>query len=53
VLQDIIGTVPGELLADSGGEARRADYLTYLTQRLEGPRAFAMEAQRAHDALRV
>lgn len=53
VLKDIIDAVPGELLADSGGEARRADYLTYLTRRLEGPRAFAVEAQRAHEALRV
>lgn len=53
VLEDIIAAVPGELLADAGGEARRADYLTYLTQRLAAPRGFAMEAQRAHDALRV
>lgn len=53
VLEDIIRAVPAELLEDSGGEARRKDYLTYLTQRLEAPRTFAMEAQRAHDALRV
>lgn len=53
VLEAIIAAVPAVLLEDSGGEARRADYLTYLTQRLEGPRAFAMEAQSAHDALRV
>ena len=53
VLRDIIDAIPAELLADSGGEARRADYLTYLTRRLEGPRAFATEAQRAHDTLRV
>lgn len=53
VLGDIIAAVPAELLADSGGEARRADYFTYLTQRLEAPRAFALEAQRAHDALRI
>lgn len=53
VLRDLIDAVPAALLAEAGGEARRADYLTYLTQRLEAPRAFAQEAQRAHDALRV
>lgn len=53
LLEDIIAAVPAVLLADSGGEARRADYLSYLTQRLQAPRAFALEAQRAHAALRV
>jgi hypothetical protein len=47
ILEDIIDAVPGEWLTDSGGEARRADYLTYLTQRLEAPRAFVQEAERA------
>ena len=47
ILEDIIDAVPGEWLTDSGGETRRADYLTYLTQRLEAPRAFVQEAERA------
>jgi hypothetical protein len=51
-LADLVATIPAQWLQDAGGEARRADYLTYLTQRLESPRAFATEAQRAH-ALRV
>lgn len=53
VLRELIDAVPAALLAEAGGEARRPDYFTYLTQRLEAPRAFAMEAQRAHAALRV
>ncbi|MFO1505246.1 MAG: HipA family kinase [Steroidobacteraceae bacterium] len=51
VLQDIVQTIPVEWLADAGGEPRRADYLQYLTQRLEAPRAFAEEAQRANAGL--
>lgn len=53
VLDGIVGAIPAEWLAESGGEARRAVYLEYLQRRLEAPREFAMEAQRAHDALRV
>ena len=51
VLRDIVEAIPPEWLADAGGEPRRADYLTYLTQRLEAPRAFAQEAQRANAGL--
>jgi hypothetical protein len=47
VLQEIIAAVPAEWLADAGGERRRADYLAYMVQRLEAPREFAREAQRA------
>jgi len=50
-LSQIIANIPGEWLTDAGGEARRADYLTYLTERLKAPRAFAGEAQRAHARL--
>jgi hypothetical protein len=49
-LGELVAQIPAEWLADAGGEPRRADYLTYLTQRLAAPRAFAMEAQRAHAA---
>lgn len=48
VLADIVAQIPAQWLEDSGGVARREDYLTYLTQRLAAPRAFAMEARRAH-----
>jgi hypothetical protein len=48
VLADIVNLIPVSWLENAGGEPRRADYLTYLTQRLEAPRAFATEAQRAH-----
>jgi hypothetical protein len=47
VLEEIIAAVPAEWLADAGGERRRADYLTYMMQRLEAPREFAREAERA------
>jgi hypothetical protein len=49
-LTRLIDAIPAAWLADAGGEARRGDYLAYLTQRLETPRAFALEAQRAHAA---
>ena len=52
VLAEIVAAIPATWLEGAGGEARRADYLTYMTRRLEAPRAFAMEASRAH-ALRV
>jgi hypothetical protein len=48
VLAAIIAAIPAEWLVDAGGEARRGDYLDYLTQRLAAPRAFATEAARAH-----
>lgn len=51
VLAGIVAMIPADWLADAGGEARRADYLSWLTQRLEAPRAFAEEAQRAHARL--
>ncbi len=46
-LADLVGTIPAEWLTDAGGEARRADYLDYLTQRLAAPRAFVTEAVNA------
>lgn len=48
VLTDLVDAIPSPWLADAGGDGRRADYLQYLKQRLEAPRAFAKEAQRAH-----
>lgn len=50
LLEELIAQIPADWLRDAGGEARRGDYLSYLTQRLEAPRAFALEAQRAHSA---
>ncbi|MEJ0099855.1 MAG: HipA family kinase [Pseudomonadota bacterium] len=47
VLEGLVQAIPVEWLADAGGEARRADYLGYLTQRLAAPRAFVTEATRA------
>jgi hypothetical protein len=47
-LSDLVAAVPETWLTDDGGASRRDDYLAYLTQRLQAPRAFAMEAQRAH-----
>jgi hypothetical protein len=51
VLAGIVDAIPADWLADAGGEPRRADYLRYLTQRLEAPRAFVEEAQRANAGL--
>jgi hypothetical protein len=48
VLADLVAAIPAAWLTDEKGEARRADYLQYLTERLEAPRAFAQEAQRVH-----
>jgi len=48
VLAGIVAAIPGGWLEDAGGEGRRGDYLDYMTQRLAAPRAFAMEARRAH-----
>ncbi len=47
LLREIIAAVPAGWLAPDGGEARREDYLKYLMQRLESPRAFVQEAARA------
>jgi hypothetical protein len=47
LLQQIVAAIPADWLQDAGGEPRRADYLRYLTERLEAPRAFVQEAQRA------
>lgn len=49
-LEQLVAQIPREWLLDAGGEARRADYLAYLTQRLQAPRAFATEASAAHAA---
>jgi hypothetical protein len=46
-LQDLVATIPAEWLTDAGGEARRADYLTWFTQRLATPRNFVTEAVNA------
>lgn len=50
-LRGIIDAIPAGWLTDAGGEARRADYHTYLTERLQAPRAFVEEARRAHAQL--
>jgi hypothetical protein len=47
VLSKLVAAIPAAWLEDAGGEARRGDYLQYLTQRLAAPRAFATEATRA------
>jgi hypothetical protein len=49
-VEGICGLVPAAWL--EGGLPREA-YVDYLTRRLEAPRSFAEEAQRAHDALHV
>jgi hypothetical protein len=49
-IRSIVDAVPQAWL--EGGLAREA-YVDYLTRRLQAPRAFAEEAQRAHDALHV
>lgn len=46
-LEELVAAIPASWLEDAGGEARRNDYLTYLTQRLQAPREFAKEAVRA------
>lgn len=48
LLRDIIAAVPSSWLAADGGEARRGDYLQYLTGRLAAPRAFVTEAARGN-----
>ncbi len=49
-LADLVAMIPAEWLVDAGGESRRADYLSWLMQRLEAPRAFAREAARVRTA---
>jgi hypothetical protein len=49
-LAAVVDLVPEEWLA---GGLPRAAYVDYLARRLAAPRAFAEEAQRAHDALHV
>ena len=43
-LGELVAAVPGEWLADAGGEARRADYLRYFVERLATPCEFVEEA---------
>jgi len=49
-LAELVDAIPATWLADAGGEARRADYLAWLTARLAAPRDFGTEAARAHAA---
>jgi hypothetical protein len=49
LLEEVAGLIPGEWL-DSEPDARRAAYVDYLSARLEPPRAFAEEAERARVA---
>jgi hypothetical protein len=63
VLGSIIASVPDDLLVDGGDTADETDdveqqvgrarerYISYLTERLEAPRAFVAEAVRARQAL--
>jgi hypothetical protein len=50
-IEAIVALIPGEWLADDAGHAdqaaQRAAYSRYLARRLESPRAFAEEAERA------
>ncbi len=48
VLARIVAMIPADWLEQAGGDARRGDYLAWLLQRLEAPREFAREAERAH-----
>jgi heat shock protein HspQ len=50
-LAAIAAAVPDEWLGDDPAPAR-ADYLTFLTARLQGPRGFAAEAEEARRAAR-
>jgi hypothetical protein len=44
VVRAVVAETPGEWL---GGEERRGDYVEYVRRRLEAPRAFVEEAERA------
>jgi hypothetical protein len=46
VLEDVAALVPDQWLDDQP-DARRAAYVEYLSARLEEPRRFAVEAERA------
>ena len=48
-LEDLASEIPREWLADRGGPARE-DYVEYLLARLQEPRRFAEEAERARRA---
>ena len=49
VLEEVAGLIPSVWLEEDA-EARRAAYVDYLARRLEAPRAFAEEAERARAA---
>jgi hypothetical protein len=54
LIDAVVAAVPDEFLADegeAGPDARRAQYAGYLERRLETPREFAEEAERARLAL--
>ncbi len=53
VLEELVAAIPADWLTDAGGEARRADYLRYLTERLATPRAFTTEAAPCARAARM
>jgi hypothetical protein len=46
VLSEVVDLVPDDWLDDEP-DARRTAYVDYLDARLEGPRQFALEAERA------
>jgi hypothetical protein len=46
VLEQVVAWLPGDWLEE--GDAQRAEYVDYLARRLESPREFAQEAERAH-----
>jgi hypothetical protein len=46
VLEELAGLIPDEWLG-SEADSRRAAYADYLSARLEAPRGFAAEAERA------
>jgi hypothetical protein len=45
LLESVVSNVPDEWL----GDVRRADYVAYLSRRLEQPRTFVGEAESARD----
>jgi hypothetical protein len=54
MLRAVLAQVPDEwMLDENSAEATRAGYVAHLAARLDGPRAFAEEAERARVALRV
>ena len=52
-LESIVAAVPDELLPDDAPAAQRARYVDWLSRRLEAPRAFVEEIERARELKRA